>query len=282
METRAARRSSAGPPTSPCRTCRPAARALRVHVAARHLLRRAADPPLTTASLAALGTRTLSARSARTSVSRPIPASPASSRRRGRAHDPDRRRPSARRHPHHALRDGDAAASPASRRTRRAPDDRPRRRTRTSGCTPRSSAAGAVAVGDPVAAVLSVSRVAITVHGRHAHGNRQPDRASPTPIPIEPGASARTTSRRSRAAPDDPGSCLRPVVRQHGRLQVEDRYIDGDKGILRYRGYPIEQLAEKSSYLETAYLIVKGELPTASRFAMWHTTSRPTRSSTRT
>src|SRR3989338_4938549 len=39
-------------------------------------------------------------------------------------------------------------------------------------------------------------------------------------------------------------------------------FIDGDKGILRYRGYPIEELAEKSSYLETAYLILHGELPT--------------------
>ena len=41
-------------------------------------------------------------------------------------------------------------------------------------------------------------------------------------------------------------------------------FIDGDKGILRYRGYPIEQLAEQSTYLEIAYLIVKGELPTPS------------------
>lgn len=40
-------------------------------------------------------------------------------------------------------------------------------------------------------------------------------------------------------------------------------YIDGDNGVLLYRGYPIEQIAEKSSYLETAYLILKGELPTA-------------------
>ena len=42
-------------------------------------------------------------------------------------------------------------------------------------------------------------------------------------------------------------------------------YIDGDKGILLYRGYPIEQLAEDSDYLETAYLILFGELPTASQ-----------------
>jgi len=46
-------------------------------------------------------------------------------------------------------------------------------------------------------------------------------------------------------------------------------FIDGDKGILRYRGYPIEDLAEKSNYLETAYLIVKGELPDRYHFEMW-------------
>ena len=40
-------------------------------------------------------------------------------------------------------------------------------------------------------------------------------------------------------------------------------YIDGDAGILRYRGYPIEQLAEKSNFLETAYLLLHGELPSA-------------------
>jgi citrate synthase len=45
--------------------------------------------------------------------------------------------------------------------------------------------------------------------------------------------------------------------------------IDGDKGILRYRGYPIEQLAEQSTYLETAYLILHGELPSASQLRDW-------------
>jgi citrate synthase len=46
-------------------------------------------------------------------------------------------------------------------------------------------------------------------------------------------------------------------------------YIDGDAGILRYRGYPIEELAEKSTYLETAYLLLKGELPTALQLKDW-------------
>ena len=47
-------------------------------------------------------------------------------------------------------------------------------------------------------------------------------------------------------------------------------YIDGDAGILRYRGYPIEQLAEHSTYLEVAYLLNHGELPTADQSAAWN------------
>ncbi len=46
-------------------------------------------------------------------------------------------------------------------------------------------------------------------------------------------------------------------------------YIDGDKGILRYRGYPIEQLAERSSFLEVAYLLSAGELPTKDQLEKW-------------
>src|SRR5687767_7703793 len=43
-------------------------------------------------------------------------------------------------------------------------------------------------------------------------------------------------------------------------------YIDGDEGVLLYRGYPIEQLAEKSNFLEVAYLLMNGELPTSAEF----------------
>ncbi|HVN51381.1 MAG TPA: citrate/2-methylcitrate synthase, partial [Acidimicrobiales bacterium] len=45
--------------------------------------------------------------------------------------------------------------------------------------------------------------------------------------------------------------------------------LDGDAGILRYRGYPIEQLAERSTYLEVAYLLIHGELPTPEQFEAW-------------
>jgi citrate synthase len=46
-------------------------------------------------------------------------------------------------------------------------------------------------------------------------------------------------------------------------------YLDGDRGVLRYRGYPIEQLAERSTFLEVAYLLIYGELPTAAQLERW-------------
>ncbi len=51
-----------------------------------------------------------------------------------------------------------------------------------------------------------------------------------------------------------------------GSCESEITYIDGDKGILRYRGYPIEQLAERSTFTETAYLLIFGELPTGAQY----------------
>lgn len=46
-----------------------------------------------------------------------------------------------------------------------------------------------------------------------------------------------------------------------GSCQSEITFLDGEKGILRYRGIPIEQLAEKASFIEVAYLIINGKLP---------------------
>src|SRR3989442_6330904 len=60
-----------------------------------------------------------------------------------------------------------------------------------------------------------------------------------------------------------------PALLNTAACKSKVSYIDGERGILRYRGYPIEELAEKSTFLETAYLIVKGELPTTSHFHMW-------------
>ena len=55
---------------------------------------------------------------------------------------------------------------------------------------------------------------------------------------------------------------LRPRLYLDRQLPVKITYIDGDAGILEYRGYPIEQLAEKGDFLETCYLLLYGELPT--------------------
>jgi len=60
-----------------------------------------------------------------------------------------------------------------------------------------------------------------------------------------------------------------PAFMNTASCQSAVTFIDGDKGILRYRGYPIEQLAEHCTFLEVAYLILFGELPTASQLAEW-------------
>ncbi|MHB1446968.1 MAG: citrate synthase [Acidimicrobiales bacterium] len=62
-----------------------------------------------------------------------------------------------------------------------------------------------------------------------------------------------------------------PAFMQTAACASAVSYLDGDAGILRYRGYPIEQLAEKSTYLEVAYLLQFGELPTEAQFADWQT-----------
>ncbi len=54
-----------------------------------------------------------------------------------------------------------------------------------------------------------------------------------------------------------------------GSCQSDICFIDGENGILRYRGYPIEQLADKSNFLEEAYLLIKGELPTPKEYETW-------------
>jgi citrate synthase len=76
--------------------------------------------------------------------------------------------------------------------------------------------------------------------------------------------------RQIKVKPDDFGMIsYDPAYNNTASCISRITYIDGDKGILRYRGYPIEQLADKSTYLETAYLLLKGELPTAAQLKDW-------------
>ena len=60
-----------------------------------------------------------------------------------------------------------------------------------------------------------------------------------------------------------------PSYMQTAACRSTVTYIDGDAGILRYRGYPIEQLADQSTYLEVAYLLIHGELPNAAQHEKW-------------
>jgi citrate synthase len=62
---------------------------------------------------------------------------------------------------------------------------------------------------------------------------------------------------------------LDPGYKNTGSCKSAITFIDGEQGILRYRGYPIEELAEKSDFLEVAYLLIKGELPTAEQYRQW-------------
>jgi citrate synthase len=89
-------------------------------------------------------------------------------------------------------------------------------------------------------------------------------------VPIEHGAIRAMDLRQIKVSDGDFGLLsYDPAFMNTASCKSTITYIDGDKGILRYRGYPIDQLAERSSYLETAYLILYGELPTAAQLDEW-------------
>ncbi|OFV93052.1 MAG: citrate (Si)-synthase [Acidobacteria bacterium RIFCSPLOWO2_12_FULL_65_11] len=89
-------------------------------------------------------------------------------------------------------------------------------------------------------------------------------------LPIQDGTIRAMDLRQIKTGPDDFGMMTYdPAFLNTASCRSAITYIDGDKGILLYRGYPIEELAEHSDYLETAYLILFGELPTASQLQAW-------------
>ena len=89
-------------------------------------------------------------------------------------------------------------------------------------------------------------------------------------IPIEDGAIRATDLRKIKVDEDDFGlMSYDPAFLNTASCRSEVTFIDGDQGILRYRGYPIEQLAEESTYLETAYLLLFGALPTSTELDAW-------------
>ena len=89
-------------------------------------------------------------------------------------------------------------------------------------------------------------------------------------IPISEGAVRSTDFRDIKTSPEDFGLlAYDPAFVNTASCKSKITFIDGEKGILRYRGYPIEELAEKKLYLEVAYLLTYGELPSKSEYEEW-------------
>ncbi|PZS21657.1 MAG: hypothetical protein DLM54_04070, partial [Acidimicrobiales bacterium] len=89
-------------------------------------------------------------------------------------------------------------------------------------------------------------------------------------IPIDQGTIRATELRKIKTDEDDFGlMTYDPAYMATASCKSAITFIDGERGILEYRGYPIEQLAEHSTYLEVAYLLVQGELPTKDQLDEW-------------
>ena len=89
-------------------------------------------------------------------------------------------------------------------------------------------------------------------------------------VPILDGAIKAADIGKIRTGEDEPGLAVYdPGFVNTASCRSAVTFIDGEKGILEYRGYPIEQLAEKSTFLEVAYLLIHGALPTKDEYAAW-------------
>src|SRR5213595_3204738 len=89
-------------------------------------------------------------------------------------------------------------------------------------------------------------------------------------VPVEDGTVRAMAFRDIKVSEDDFGlMTYDPAYTNTASCRSSITYIDGDQGILEYRGYPIEQLAEHSNYLEVAYLLIHGDLPTKAQYDEW-------------
>jgi citrate synthase len=89
-------------------------------------------------------------------------------------------------------------------------------------------------------------------------------------VPVSEGTVRATDLRQIKVSDDDFGlMTYDPAFMNTAACRSAITFIDGDRGILRYRGYPIEQLAEQSTFLEVAYLLIEGELPTKTQLHEW-------------
>jgi citrate synthase len=94
-------------------------------------------------------------------------------------------------------------------------------------------------------------------------------------LPISDGTIRAIDLRQVKTSDDDFGlMTYDPAFMNTAACRSAITFIDGDRGILRYRGYPIEQLAERASFLEVAYLLCEGELPDREQLSTWENTIR--------
>ena len=93
--------------------------------------------------------------------------------------------------------------------------------------------------------------------------------ARPIPYPLTKAPSGMDLRQIKENADDFGLMAYDPAFMNTASCRSSITYIDGDRGILRYRGYPIEELAEKCTFLEVAYLLLNGELPNESELEEW-------------
>src|SRR5580700_11486030 len=90
-------------------------------------------------------------------------------------------------------------------------------------------------------------------------------------VPVENGTVRAMDLRQIKTGADDFGlMTYDPAFMNTASCTSAITYLDGEKGILRYRGYPIEQLAEHCTFLEVAWLLLEGELPTRDELENWN------------
>src|SRR6266571_2330 len=115
--------------------------------------------------------------------------------------------------------------------------------------------------------VLALDEDAVTKDSLTITDNRT---GSSYEVPIQDGTIRAMDLRQIKTDPDDFGlMAYDPAFTNTAACRSRITMIDGDRGILNYRGYPIEKLAEQSTYLETAYLILHGDLPSRRQYEDW-------------
>src|SRR5436190_22381117 len=89
-------------------------------------------------------------------------------------------------------------------------------------------------------------------------------------LPIVDGAIRAIDLRQIKVSDDDFGLLsYDPAFQNTANVRSAITFIDGEQGILRYRGYPIEELAERATFLDVAFLLMRGEMPTKEESAAW-------------